>query len=108
MLTAVNSLDQKLQTLAGGQGRRPGAGNEPPSLGGMRARLMALFGVLQEADVAPTTQAAEAVPELEQQVSAVMQRWEAVKSQDIPGLNTQLKAANLPEVKLENQSLAAD
>src|SRR5215470_7935977 len=104
VLTAVNSLDQKLQTLGGGQARRPGPGNEPPTLGGMRTRLNALLGVLQEADVVPTTQATNAVPELEQQIPPLMQRWEAIKAQDIPSLNAQLKSANLPEIKIENQN----
>ena len=106
--TAVNALDQKLQMLAGGQGRRPGPGNEPPSLGGIRTRLSALLGVLQEADVAPTTQAAAAVPELEQQVPSVMQRWEAIKSQDIPALNSQLKNANLPQLHIDANASSDD
>jgi hypothetical protein len=101
VLVAVNTLDQKLQTLGGGQARRPGPGTEPPTLGGMRTRLMALFNVLQEADAAPTTQATSAVGELEQQVPPLMQQWEAVKSKDIPALNQQLKGANLPVVKIE-------
>jgi photosystem II stability/assembly factor-like uncharacterized protein len=103
--TAVNALDQKLQALGGGQqGRRPGPGNEPPTLGGLRTRLAALLGVLQDADVAPTTQATGAVSELDQQVPPLMQRWDAIKAQDIPALNTQLKNANLPEIKLEAES----
>src|SRR5579871_82711 len=68
--TAVNTLDQKLQTLGGGgPGRRPGAADEPPSLGRLRTRLVAVFGLLQGlggelqgVDAAPTTQAASAVP----------------------------------------------
>ncbi len=32
----------------------------------------------------------------------LMDRWKAVKSQDLPALNKQLKGANLPEVKLES------
>jgi hypothetical protein len=30
-----------------------------------------------------------------------MDRWNAVKTQDLPALNKQLKDANLPELKLE-------
>ncbi|HEY6251199.1 MAG TPA: glycoside hydrolase [Candidatus Angelobacter sp.] len=101
VLTAVNALDQKLQALAGAQARRPGPGNEAPSLGGMRTRLLMLMGVFQEADVAPTTQATSAVGELEQQIPPLMQRWEAVKSQDIPALNAQLRSAHLPEIKVQ-------
>ncbi len=101
VLTAVKALDHKLQAMAGGQGRRPGPGNEPPSLGGMRARLLTLHGVMQEVDAAPTSQATSAVGELEQQIPTLMQRWEAIKSQDVPALNTQLKSAGLPAIQLD-------
>jgi hypothetical protein len=101
-LAAVNALDQKLQGLAGGVARRPGAGAEPPSLGGLRTRFLTLFGVLQEADVTPSTQATAAVTELLGQLPPLMQRWNQIKSQDIPALNRQLKGASLPELKLES------
>jgi photosystem II stability/assembly factor-like uncharacterized protein len=106
-LAAVNALDQKLQALAGGVARRPGAGAEPPTLGGLRTRFLTLFGVLQEADVAPSTQATAAVTELLGQLPPLMQRWEAIKSQDIPALNKQLKNANLPELELKIASKPA-
>ena len=98
MLVAVNALDQKLQALVGGVARRPGAGAEPPTLGGLRTRFLTLFGVLQEADVAPSTQAVAAVKELLAQLPPLMQRWQAIKAQDIPALNKQLKNANLSEL----------
>ena len=100
-LAAVKALDQKVQELAGGVARRPGAGTEAPTLGGMRTRFLALLGILQEADVAPTTQATSAVTELQQQLPPLMKRWEEIKTHDIPALNKQLKDANLPELKLE-------
>lgn len=106
-LAAVNALDQKLQALAGGATRRPGAGAEPPSLGGLRTRYLTLFGVLQEADVTPSTQAAEAVAELQKQLPPVMERWKELQSQDVPALNKQLKDANLPELKLEAVTVPA-
>jgi hypothetical protein len=36
-----------------------------------------------------------------------MDRWNALKSQDIPALSKQLKDANLPELKLESAVLPA-
>jgi photosystem II stability/assembly factor-like uncharacterized protein len=98
---AMEAFDKKLQALEGVAERRPGPANEAPSLGGMRARLLMLLGILQEADVAPSTQAANAVPELEQAMRPLMQQWEAIKSQDLAALNGQLRSANLPELKLE-------
>jgi len=100
-LVAVNTLDQKLRELAGGGGgRRPGPAAEAPSIGGMRTRLVALMGIFQEADVAPTTQAAGAAPEVVKSVVPVLARWDALRAQDVPALNAKLRAANLPELKL--------
>ena len=102
VLVAVKALDQKLEEVAGGGApRRPGAGNQPPTLGLMRARYLGLLGVLQEADVAPTTQAAAAVTELDQQLAPLLGSWQQIKAHDLPALNQQLKSANLPELKLE-------
>jgi hypothetical protein len=106
-LAGVKALDQKLQALAGGVTRRPGAGAEPPTLGGLRTRFLTLLGVLQEADATPTTQATSAVAELLRQLPPLMQRWNELKTKDIPALNQQLKNANLPEVKLESAATRA-
>ncbi|HVG90816.1 MAG TPA: hypothetical protein VNB54_04935, partial [Alphaproteobacteria bacterium] len=106
-LAAIKAFDQKLQALAGGATRRPGPGTEPPTLGSLKTKFLTLFGVFQEADVAPSTQAAAAVADLQKQLPPLMQRWSTVKSQDLPALNKQLKEANLPEVKLESLALPA-
>src|SRR5260370_29999476 len=50
---ALEALDKKLQALEGVAARRPGPVNEAPSLGRMRALLLMLLGIMQEADVAP-------------------------------------------------------
>jgi photosystem II stability/assembly factor-like uncharacterized protein len=106
-LAAVNALDQKLQALAGGVTRRPGPGTEPPTLGGLKTKFLTLFNVFQEADVVPSSQAAAAVADLKKQLPPLMERWNALKSQDIPALNQQLKNANLPELKVESAIMAA-
>jgi hypothetical protein len=104
-LAAITALDQKLQALAGGATRRPGPGTEPPTLGGLKTKFLTLFAVLQEADVPPSTQAAAAVADLEKQLPPLMERWNAMKAQELPALNKQLKSANLPELKLESAVL---
>jgi hypothetical protein len=101
-LNAIKTFDQKLQALAGGATRRPGAGTEPPTLGGLKTKFLTLFGVFQEADVAPSTQASAAVADLQKQLPPLMDRWKAMQAQDIPALNQQLKNANLPELKVES------
>jgi hypothetical protein len=106
-LAAINALDQKVQALAGGVARRPGAGTEPPTLGGLRTRFLALLNVLQEADVTPSTQAAAAAADLKKEAPALMERWNAIKSQDIPAMNQQLKGAGLTELKVESAVIPA-
>jgi hypothetical protein len=71
----------------------------------MRTRYLALFNALQEADLAPTTQMIKAVGDLEQQLPPLMTQWQAIKSQDIPELNRQLKSSKLPEIKMETAGL---
>jgi len=93
--------------LAGGRTRRPGAGTEPPSLGGLKTRYLALLGVFQEVDETPTTQAASAVPDLEKQLSPLMEQWKEIKADDIPALNQLLKKANMPELKMESAMMTA-
>ncbi|HEY6271474.1 MAG TPA: glycoside hydrolase [Terriglobales bacterium] len=106
LAAAVDQIDQKLQALVGGSTRRPGAGTEAPTLAGLRTRYLALFNVFQEADVAPSTQASAAVKEIEQQLPPLMARWQAIKTKDIPELNSQLQQSNLPEIKIEASAAA--
>jgi hypothetical protein len=107
LAAAVDQIDHKVQVLAGGATRRPGAGTEPPTLGSMRTRYLALFNALQEADLAPTTQMATAAGELEQQLPPLMAQWQAIQSQDLPELNRQLKSSKLPEIKMQAARRAA-
>jgi photosystem II stability/assembly factor-like uncharacterized protein len=100
---AIRALDQKIQALSGGTPRRRrGAGSEELTLGDLRGRFLTLFGMLQEADVTPSTQAVTAVKQVLGQLPPLMQRWEAIRTQDVVRLNQQLKNANLPELKLES------
>src|SRR5262249_15986089 len=72
---ALGAFDQKLQALAGAMTRRPGAGNEPPSLGLMSTRLKVLLTVIEETDDAPTTQVSAAVNDLDGAVRLLLLQW---------------------------------
>ena len=99
---AVTIFEQKLVALegAGGGGRGGGRGAVagPDTLGSVNASLQLLMRLMQEADVAPTTQAAAAAADRRKAMAGLMQRWAAIQSQDLVRLNTQLRQANLPEV----------
>jgi len=103
--THLNALDEKLQALsgAGGGGRGGGGGGG----GGARlsiattiGRARTLFGLVEQADVAPTPQAAAAVPEVLKDSRSLQESWQVIKSQDIPALNQELRAAGLPAIEL--------
>jgi photosystem II stability/assembly factor-like uncharacterized protein len=102
-LAGIQALEQKLQALAGGGQRRRGSvATEAPSLGGLRGRFLTLFGMLQEADVTPSTQATAAVSSVLAQLPPLMQRWQEIKKQEVTALNRLLKNENLQELKLES------
>ncbi len=103
---AIAALDQKAEALGGGEGGpggRFGGGGGPDTLASVRGSLASLLGLLQQADVAPTAQAVAAVAAQRSALAPLMARWNALRTQDIPALNVQLRQVNLPEVTMEPQ-----
>ena len=101
--TAIDAFSHRLDEIAGG-GRPPLPGvpmTQPMSLATVGGRLGQLFDALQEVDAAPTAQMVAAVAELHGKVQPLMNNWHAVVTTDLPALNTELRKANLPEIKLE-------
>ena len=105
--THLNALGEKLQALAGAGGGGRGGGGGGGGGGGARlsiattiGRARTLFGLVEEADVAPTPQAAAAVPEVLKDSRSLQESWQAIKSQDIPALNQELRHAGLPAIEL--------
>ncbi|MBI4501004.1 MAG: glycoside hydrolase [Gemmatimonadetes bacterium] len=100
---SVAALDQKAAGLEGsrgggfGGGGRGGAGSEQ-TLTQSNGSLASVLGLLQGADVAPTTQALAAVTQVRREVGAVLARWDEMKTRDLTQLNVQLRQANLPLV----------
>ena len=58
----------------------------------------ALLESLQAADVAPTTQAAAAVNQLQPALVELAARWETIKGRDLKALNEQLRQTGLPVI----------
>jgi len=103
---AISTFDQKLTALEGaGGGGRGGGGrgavSGPDSIRSVNGSLGLLMRILQEADVAPTTQAVAAVADRRKAMASLLERWASTKSQDLANLNAQLKQAGLPEVTVE-------
>jgi len=104
--THLNALGEKLQALAGAGGGGPGGGGGGGGGGGARlsigatsGRLRTLFGLIEEADLAPTPQSAAAVPDAVKDSHSLQESWQTIKAQDIPALNQELRAAGLPVIE---------
>jgi len=100
--THVDTLAEKLQTLAGATGGGPGAGvgAAVPTVATTTGRLRTLFNLIEHVDLAPTPQAAAAVPDIVKDSHSLEEKWQAIKSQDIPALNRELRLAGLPVLEL--------
>ncbi len=103
----INGLAEKLQAFSGAPGG-PGGGG-PTAGAGARitpasatARVRTLFNLIQNVDLAPTSQVAATVPEVLKDSRAVQENWQTITSRDLAALNLELRAAGLPEIALTN------
>ena len=98
----LDALAEKLQTLAGTGGGGPGSGAAAAraTVATTTGRLRTLFNLLENVDLAPTPQAAAAVPDIVRDSHSLQEVWREIKSQDIPALDQELRGAGLPVVAL--------
>src|SRR5205085_2576351 len=101
LAAGLKALDQKAAALetTGGAGRGAAA-NSQQDLTRLNAAFGTLLDALQEADATPTTQAVAASDEYQRALVTLLQRWRDLKTKDVPALNEQLRAANLPPLGL--------
>ena len=78
-----------------------GAGGGQDTLAAIGSSMSSLMSLLQGADAEPTSQVLAAVSERQKAFAALMGKWNALKTQDLTNLNTQLKAANLPPIEIK-------
>jgi hypothetical protein len=100
VVDAVGALRKKVAGLAGG-GR--GGFLAPPSpeatLSRVAGEIGGLYGQVGSSDAAPTATQTAAFATVEKDHAAVMARWKAIKSTDLPALNRQLSGAGLSVIK---------
>ncbi len=99
----LTALAEKLQLFSGTPGG-PGGGGAPAVLGARItpasaiARVRTLFNLIQNVDLAPTSQVVAAVPDVLKDSRTVQENWQTLKSQDVSSVNRELRAAHLPEL----------
>ena len=72
----------------------------PPDFNQLHSSRSTLYGVLQQADAAPTTQAAAAAADLQRRLREALPVWNELKTKDVESVNAQLRAAGLTPLAL--------
>jgi photosystem II stability/assembly factor-like uncharacterized protein len=101
---SVQAFQAKLAAILGSS---PGFAAPPAdavTLTRVNALVAALYGQVWQADTEPTVAQTKAGLDTDHDVSDVMQRWDALKTSDLPALNRALHGANLPEIKIESDA----
>ena len=69
--------------------------------GSLAGEVGGLYGQVGGADVAPTSTQMAALAAVQKDYGEVMGRWKAIKSTNLPALNSQLSAGGLTVIKLQ-------
>jgi hypothetical protein len=101
LAAAIRTLDGTAATLEGTGGGFGGGAGGPDTFVRLNGHLASLLETLQDADVAPTSQAVAAVAERQRALDGLLARWREIVTTDLPALNERLRAAGLPAIPVE-------
>jgi hypothetical protein len=90
-------LNKKLEALAGSGGRR--RGGQAESLAGTQGSLLAVLGMAQEADVAPSTPMTQAAQSAHQSLAGLTDRWNEIQKNDVAPMKNQLGISEVRNLK---------
>jgi hypothetical protein len=102
----VAALEKKAADIEGSGGSTFLNTPEGRSLTRLNAGLSTLFGQVDAADVAPTTQQVAMFSELESAVREQLDRWQEIKSKDVPALNRNLEKAGAAKINIARADIA--
>jgi len=85
----------------------PPSGKQPENFSTLNQHFGQLLGVVDSADVAPTTQASAVYLELEDSLGKTLAQWKKLRDGDAAALNASLKKAHIAELDLNNAPMAA-
>jgi len=103
----LTAIGKKLQAVVGGGGFFAPPAKEP-ALAGVNGQVMALYGEIDSADVAPSAVQMEAASKVDRDYRAAMERWNKVKGEDIPAMNRELEGAHLPAIQPSAKAAAGE
>jgi photosystem II stability/assembly factor-like uncharacterized protein len=94
---SIKTLEKKVSAVLG----TPDSGAAEATLIRLNSDVTALYGDADRADAAPSSALVDAANKTERELQVATRQWEQMAATDLPELNRQLRAASLPEVKLE-------
>jgi hypothetical protein len=108
---ALDALIQKAEDIAGAPqapyGSVPSrAPKEQPDLTSLSAKFAHIFSAVNDGDAAPTADAMQAFATAQTDLAAVMAKWTAVVTNDLPAVNIELKKAGLAPIAIGSQGPA--
>jgi photosystem II stability/assembly factor-like uncharacterized protein len=98
---SVQAFQNRLTAVLGAAPGFLAPASDEATLMHVNGQLYTLYGQVWQADAEPTTSQSAAVAAAEGDANSVMDRWNAIKTTDLPTLNRSLRNAKLPEVQLE-------
>ncbi len=98
---AVGVLRKKVSGLLGSRGTFSALPSSEATLSRVAGEMGQLYGQVGGSDAAPTASQTAALAAVEKDHAAVLARWKAIKSSDLPALNRQLSGAGLAVIKLK-------
>ena len=101
---SIAAFGKKLAAIPGTRVRVLGPVSQELTLNRVNGDVATLYGSLDHADAVPSAAQVAALAGIEHDFPVVMKRWSDLVATDIPALNRQLRAASLPEVRLESKA----
>jgi hypothetical protein len=98
---ALKAFNAKVTAALEGPENPPANSPKPPSLSSVNGDAYSLYGMIGQADVAPTSAQVQAVAKLDGEIPVALNQWSQIMKTDLPAINTQLKQAGLPEINPE-------
>src|SRR6202795_588292 len=94
---SLEDLDKQCAALAGATSSTffgtPPSGKQPENFSTLNQHFGQLLTVADSADAAPTTQASKAYVELTKELDSLLERWNDLKQNSVPNLNSELQKA---------------
>ena len=99
---SVQGFQTKLIAVLGSPAGFAAPPTDEITLTRVNGQVAVLYGQIGQADAEPTASQSAASAATEHDASDVMQRWDGLRTTDLPELNRALGGANLPEVKIDS------